>query len=78
MKAGATIEEPESGMTLLGLVAMMDPARPEARAAVLTCKTAGIRAVMITGDHPLTAGTVAREVGCSTVAAWYPVATSRR
>jgi Ca2+-transporting ATPase len=50
-------------MTLLGLVAMMDPPRPEARAAVLTCKTAGIRAVMITGDHPLTAGTVAREVG---------------
>ena len=63
MKAGATIEDPESGMTLLGLVAMMDPPRPEARAAVLTCKTAGIRAVMITGDHPLTAGTVAREVG---------------
>ena len=62
-KAGAADEEPESGMTLLGLVAMMDPPRPEARAAVLTCKTAGIRAVMITGDHPLTASTVARELG---------------
>ena len=62
-KAGAAVEEPESGMTLLGLVAMMDPPRPEARAAVLTCKTAGIRAVMITGDHPLTASTVARELG---------------
>jgi Ca2+-transporting ATPase len=61
-KAGATVEEPESGMTLLGLVAMMDPPRPEARAAVRTCKAAGIRTVMITGDHPLTAATVAREV----------------
>ena len=65
-KAGATLEEPESGMTLLGLVAMMDPPRPEARAAVQTCEAAGIRAVMITGDHPLTAGTVARELGMLT------------
>ena len=65
-KPGATVEEPESGMTLLGLVAMMDPPRPEARAAVRTCEAAGIRAVMITGDHPLTAGAVAREVGLLT------------
>ena len=65
-KTGATAEEPESGMTLLGLVAMMDPPRPEARAAVRTCEAAGIRAVMITGDHPLTAGAVAREVGLLT------------
>jgi Ca2+-transporting ATPase len=65
-KTGATAEEPESGMTLLGLVAMMDPPRPEARAAVHTCEAAGIRAVMITGDHPLTAGAVAREVGLLT------------
>jgi Ca2+-transporting ATPase len=63
-KAGATVaEQPESGMTLLGLVAMMDPPRPEARAAVRTCETAGIRTVMITGDHPLTAASVARELG---------------
>lgn len=62
-KGDAPVEEPELGMTLLGLVAMMDPPRPEARAAVQTCKTAGIRAVMITGDHPLTASTIAREVG---------------
>ena len=53
-------------MTLLGLVAMMDPPRPEARAAVQTCEAAGIRAVMITGDHPLTASTIAREVGLLT------------
>jgi Ca2+-transporting ATPase len=65
-KAGATVEDPESGMTLLGLVAMMDPPRPEARDAVRTCKAAGIRTVMITGDHPLTAATVAREVGMLT------------
>ena len=63
-KTGAAVAaQPESGMTLLGLVAMMDPPRPEARAAVRTCETAGIRAVMITGDHPLTAASVARELG---------------
>jgi P-type Ca2+ transporter type 2C len=62
-KLGATVQDSESRMTLLGLVAMMDPPRPEARAAVETCEAAGIRAVMITGDHPLTASTVARELG---------------
>jgi Ca2+-transporting ATPase len=65
-KAGATVEQAESGMSLLGLAAMMDPPRPEARAAVRICEAAGIRAVMITGDHPLTAATVAREVGMLT------------
>jgi Ca2+-transporting ATPase len=64
-KAGTAVD-PESGMTLLGLVAMMDPPRPEARAAVRTCEAAGIRTVMITGDHPLTAATVAREIGMLT------------
>ena len=62
-RAGATTQNAESGMTLLGLAAMMDPPRQEARAAVQTCERAGIRAVMITGDHPLTASTVARELG---------------
>jgi Ca2+-transporting ATPase len=65
-KSRTTAEDPESHMTLLGLVAMMDPPRPEARAAVQTCEAAGIRAVMITGDHPLTASTVARELGLLT------------
>jgi Ca2+-transporting ATPase len=60
---GATAQNAESGMTLLGLAAMMDPPRAEAREAVQTCERAGIRAVMITGDHPLTASTVARELG---------------
>jgi Ca2+-transporting ATPase len=62
-KAGATLQDAESEMTLLGLIAMMDPPRPEARAAVETCEKAGIRPVMITGDHPLTASTIARELG---------------
>ena len=62
-KRGAAIQDAERGMTLLGLVAMMDPPRPEARAAVETCEAAGIRSVMITGDHPLTASTIARELG---------------
>jgi Ca2+-transporting ATPase len=62
-KAGASLEDSERDMTLLGLVAMMDPPREEARAAVRTCEAAGIQAVMITGDHPLTASTIARELG---------------
>ena len=53
----------EQDMTLLGLVGMMDPPRREARAAVQTCRQAGIRPIMITGDHPVTAATVARELG---------------
>ena len=62
-KPDASVADAETQMTLLGLVAMMDPPRPEARAAVQTSQAAGINVVMITGDHPLTAGTVAREVG---------------
>jgi P-type Ca2+ transporter type 2C len=62
-KPGARLDGAEADMTLLGLVAMMDPPRPEARAAVETCEAAHIRPVMITGDHPLTARTVAAELG---------------
>jgi Ca2+-transporting ATPase len=62
-KTHATLEDAESGMTLVGLIAMMDPPRAEAREAVDTCVKAGIRPVMITGDHPLTASTIARELG---------------
>ncbi len=62
-KFAASIEDAESRMTLLGLVAMMDPPRAEARDAVRVCEAAGIRAVMITGDHPLTASTIAGELG---------------
>jgi Ca2+-transporting ATPase len=62
-KSAATLTDAERHMTLLGLVGMMDPPRPEARAAVRHCQHAGIRPVMITGDHPITATTIARELG---------------
>ncbi|MEW5742351.1 MAG: cation-translocating P-type ATPase [Myxococcota bacterium] len=58
-----SLEESTSGLTLLGLVGMIDPPRPEVFDAIRTCETAGIRAVMITGDHPETAQAVARELG---------------
>ncbi|MGA7688215.1 MAG: cation-translocating P-type ATPase [Jiangellales bacterium] len=53
----------ERDMTLLGLVGLLDPPRPEAAAAVAECRTAGIVPVMITGDHPDTAHAVAARVG---------------
>ncbi len=53
----------ESGMVFVGLMGMMDPPRPEVPEAVEKAKRAGIRIVMVTGDHALTAAAVAREVG---------------
>jgi len=58
-----TSEQVETGLVLIGIVGMMDPPRPEAAESVATCRSAGIRSVMITGDHPLTAEVIARRVG---------------
>jgi len=58
-----TAETVETGLRFLGLVGMMDPPRPEAKRAVEQCQAAGIRPVMITGDHKLTAVAVAKELG---------------
>jgi Ca2+-transporting ATPase len=52
----------ESGLRLVGVVAMADPARPEVTAAVAACRTAGITPVMITGDDPRTARAIAGRV----------------
>ena len=62
-KPGTELENAESGMTFLGLVGMIDPPRPEAKAAIQKCALASIKPVMITGDHPITAQAVARELG---------------
>ena len=62
-----TPERIEQGLTFLGLAAMMDPPRPEVAAAVKTCRKAGIRLVMITGDYGLTAESLARRVGMLTM-----------
>jgi Ca2+-transporting ATPase len=57
------IGELENGLIFIGLLGMIDPARPEVVDAVIKCNTAGIRAVMITGDHKSTALAIAREIG---------------
>lgn len=56
-------EAVEKDLVFLGLIAMMDPPRPEVAAAVAKCHTAGIRVVMITGDYGLTAESIARKIG---------------
>ena len=58
--------EDENGLDFLGLIAMMDPPRPESKAAVRECIAAGIRPIMITGDHKVTAAAIAKEIGILT------------
>lgn len=58
-----TQEEAESGLAFVGLVGLADPPRPEVAHSIATLRGAGIRTVMVTGDHPLTAGAIAAKVG---------------
>jgi Ca2+-transporting ATPase len=62
-KSYTTLEDAQTGMTFLGLTGMIDPPRAEAKKAISICEQAGIRPVMITGDHPVTARAVAHELG---------------
>ncbi|CAK7010045.1 MAG: Calcium-transporting ATPase 1 [Paraeggerthella hongkongensis] len=63
--AGAPDEDDdiERDLVLIGIVGMMDPPRPDVRHAVETCRTAGVRTVMITGDHAATARAIGRDLG---------------
>lgn len=58
-----TSEEIENHLTFLGLIGMIDPPRPEAKEAVKVCLEAGIKPIMITGDHIVTASAIAKELG---------------
>jgi calcium-translocating P-type ATPase len=58
-----TADDAENDLILLGLLGFRDPPRPEARSSIASCRSAGIRVAMITGDHPLTARSIADLVG---------------
>jgi Ca2+-transporting ATPase len=62
-KENISLEDAEKGLTFLGLVGMIDPPRSEAKEAIARCHSAGIRVAMITGDHPVTAEAIGRELG---------------
>ncbi|HMZ36981.1 MAG TPA: cation-translocating P-type ATPase, partial [Leptospiraceae bacterium] len=63
MKQNANEENAEEGMIFLGLLGMIDPPRTEVKTAIEKCRRAGIKPIMITGDHPITAAAIARELG---------------
>ena len=64
-RASVSLED-ENGLDFLGLIVMMDPPRVESKRAVAACIAAGIRPVMITGDHKVTAAAIAKEIGILT------------
>jgi Ca2+-transporting ATPase len=66
--AGLTSDVVERELVFIGLIGMYDPPRPEAKDTVARCHAAGIRVVMITGDHPDTAKAIAREIGIASAA----------
>lgn len=70
-------DEIEDRLTLIGLLGIIDPPRPEAKTAIATCSDAGIRVLMITGDHPLTARAIARELGIVSADDHTPSVTGR-
>ena len=61
--AALSVEEALDGLVFLGLVAMIDPVRPEAKAAIARCQAGGIGVAMVTGDHPATARAIGAELG---------------
>ena len=63
MPSKEEIQNIEKDLIFIGMTGMIDPAREEAKEAVNKCKTAGIKVVMITGDHAITASTIARDLG---------------
>eukprot|EP01039_Chlorochromonas_danica_P004893 gene4893-5362_t len=63
---GKDTENPVKDMVFVGLITLMDPARKEVPQAVKDCHTAGVKVVMVTGDHPLTAAAIARNIGLIT------------
>lgn len=63
MRRNASPEDAEHDLLFLGLVGMIDPPRPEVKLAIETCEKAGIKPIMITGDHPLTARAIALDLG---------------
>jgi len=61
---------PISELCFLGLMSMIDPPRPNVPEAVAKCRTAGIKVIMVTGDHPITAKAIARIVGIISSSKW--------